>query len=297
MSYSRAELKPLVEKIQSLPTVAGIGMKILDLAADPEVSMSELSRGIHQDPSLAARVLKVANSPFYGMARQVDSLQLALVILGLNEVRNIALGLSLFNVVKTLDSNVTYDRGKFWVHSAGCGIIARILGRKLNFRSEGTDFIVGLLHDLGKIIIDEYFSTEFAQIFQKTLTTKMKMLEAEREFLGESHEQVGEWLVEKWRLPETVCEAILYHHDLPEAGYRNALKDPRLISLAYIAEAFSEYYDIGWDGDCSYSDVRDPEAWHTLLSGQDKYSIKDIDVILAETLQAFSDARPHIMAV
>lgn len=296
MNYDKGELKPLVEKIQSLPTMAKIGMKILDLAADPEVSMSELSKAIHQDPSLTARVLKVANSPFYGMARQVDSLQLALVILGLNEVRNIALGLSLFNVVKTLNSNV-YDREKFWTHSAGCGIIARILGRKLDFRSEGTDFIVGLLHDVGKIIIDEYFSEEFAQIFEKTLTTKMKMLEAERELLGESHEQLGEWLVEKWRLPETVCNAILYHHQLPEAGLWKALKDPGLISLAYVAEAFSEYYDIGWDGDSCYSDIRNPEAWRTLLSGQNRYSVNDIDLILAETLQAFNDARPHIMAI
>jgi HD-like signal output (HDOD) protein len=297
LAYARDQLKSLVEKIHGLPTIAKVGMKILELASDPEVSMSALSEAIHQDPSLAARVLKVANSPFYGMPRQVDSLQLALVILGLNEVRTVALGLSLFNVIKTLDSHVTYDRQKFWIHSAGCGIVARILGRKLNFRSEGTDFIVGLLHDMGKIIIDEYFGNEFTQIFKKTQVAKVKMLEAEREFLGASHERIGGWLAEKWRLPDTLCDAIIYHHESPNAEPWHVMKDPRLVSLAYIAEAFCEYYDIGWDGDAGYSDVRDREVWHTLLSGQDAYSPDDIDLILTETFREFNDARPHIMAI
>ncbi|UCD57464.1 MAG: HDOD domain-containing protein [Candidatus Hydrogenedentota bacterium] len=295
MTYSREELKSVVETIENLPTISKVGMKILELASDPEVSMSELSEAIHQDPSLAARVLKVANSPFYGMSRQVDSLQLALVILGINEVRNVALGLSLFNVVKSLSSHVTYDREKFWLHSAGCGIVSRILGRKLGFREEGTDFIVGLLHDVGKIIIDEYFGTEFNLIFNKTLAHETTMLEAEREFLGGSHDQVGGWVAEKWRLPETLCDAILYHHDLPLAEPWTTAKDPRLVSLSYVAEAFCEHYEVGWDGDTGYCDVRNWNAWEVLLSGQENYARDDIGVILNETLQAFSEARPHML--
>lgn len=295
MSYSKDQIKSNVEKIQNLPTLPKVAVRILEIASDPETSVKELSGAINQDPALASRVLKVANSPFYGMSRQVDSLQLALVILGLNEVRNIALGITILNVMKDLRSSVNYGREDFWIHSAGCGVVARILGRKLNFRGEGTDFIAGLLHDIGKIIIDEYFSSKFVAIFNKTFTHKPPMLEAEREILGESHEQVGGWLAEKWRLPEPLCDAIFHHHDLPLLEGWETVKNPKLVSLAYMAEAFCEHYEIGWDGDSGYSDVRNSEAWNVLLSQQKKYGEESIDTLLAETLQAFNEARPNIM--
>lgn len=288
MKDSESKIRSVVERIQKLPTLPEIGMNILDLAADPEISMEELSRAINRDPSLSARVLKVANSPFYGMPRQVDSLQLALVILGLYEVRNIALGIMILKVIEGLDTHVIYDREKFWIHSIGCGIAARILSRRLNMRGDNTGFAVGLLHDMGKIIIDEYFSQEFAQIHNKTLHDNCAMIEAEKEILGESHEQIAGWLVEKWRLPETLCEAVVHHHDLsPRAESGKALKDPKAAALVYIAEAFCHRHEVGWDGDSSCNDIEDKMAWEILLSGQDKYSHDDIGTILDETFQEF----------
>ncbi|GAB4336388.1 MAG: HDOD domain-containing protein [Candidatus Abyssubacteria bacterium] len=292
--HSCSDVKAKVEKIQNLPTIPKVGMKILELASDPEVSMSELSAAIHQDPSLAARVLKIANSPFYGMVRQVDSLQLALVVLGLNEVRTVALGISLFNILKGMTGHVTYDRKKFWYHSASCGIVARLLARKLEIRNEGTDFIAGLLHDMGKIIIDEYFGPEFVLIFNKATTHKTTMLQAEREFLGVSHQEIGSWLAEKWRLPVTLCDTILYHHNLPEAG-PSAPKDTRLIALCCVAEAFCQAQEAGWDGDTGHNDLHDRRAWQLLLSGQNRYTPADIDRILGETVEEYSDARSSIL--
>ncbi len=289
------DVKSVVDKIQKLPTLPKIGLSILDLADDPEISMEDMSRLMQHDPSLAARVLKVANSPFYGMPRQVDSLQLALVILGLCEVRNIALGIMILKIMSGLDTHITYDRDKFWTHSTGCGIAARILGRKLNMRSEGADFIVGLLHDMGKIILDEYFCEQFARIFERMTATGAPMVKAEREIIGESHEQVGGWLAEKWRLPETLCEAITYHHRFPELQEGPALKDPKTVALAYITEAFCDQYMIGWDGDSGCNDIRNEQAWEILLSGQSTYSAGDIGVILDETKQEFNDAPLHVL--
>ncbi len=293
--YSDNEIKRVVERIQKLPTLPEIGVEILRLAADPDVSMDDMSNVINRDPSLAARVLKVANSPFYGMPRQVDSLQLALVILGLEEVRNLALGITLLRVIKDLDTHVSYDRKKFWVHSTGCGIVARALGQKLEFCGQGTDFVAGLLHDIGKIIIDEYFGSKFVTIFNKTFVHKPAMLVAEREILGESHEMVGEWLAQKWGLPETFCEAIEHHHDFPLPESWPALKDPRIVALSYIAEAICDRYEIGWDGDSGYNDIKDMNAWNALLSRQDKYTENDIDTIIAETYKIFSETSLHLL--
>lgn len=295
MSYGKTDVKSIVERIQKLPTLPGIGLSILDLADDPTVSMEEMSRVMCQDPSLSARVLKVANSPFYGMPRQVDSLQLALVILGLSEVRNIALGIMILKAIEGLDTHVTYDREKFWAHSVGCGIVARILGRKLDMRNEGADFIVGLLHDMGKIIIDEYFCEEFARIFDRAIIDGAAMREAEKEILGESHEPVAAWLGEKWRLPETLREAVLYHHGLPPPQNRPALKDPKMAALAYVAEALCDRFDIGWDGDSGQNDLEDRGVWEILLSGQDRYTLHDIDSILDETLREFGNSPMQIL--
>ena len=295
MSYNKSEMKSVVERIQNLPTLPKVAMQIIELASDPDISMEDLSRVIHQDPSLAARVLKVANSPFYGMSRRVDSLQLALVILGLADVRNIALGITMINVIRSLNPNVGYYGEKFWVHCGGCGVVARILGRKLDLQSQGSDFMAGLLHDLGKIIIDKHFDSKFVFLFNKTFTHAPPVIEAEREVLGESHEQIGEWLAEKWRLPKTLCDAILYHHDLPSPELWASVKEPRLVSLSYLAEACCERYDVGWDGDFGYSDLRNEEAWDVLFSEQDRYTKKDVDSIINETLQTFSEARPHLL--
>jgi HD-like signal output (HDOD) protein len=223
------------------------------------------------------------------MPRQVDSLQLALVILGLREVRNIALGIMILKVIDGMNTDVTYDREKFWTHSLGCGVVAKIIGRKLELRNDGADFIVGLLHDMGKIIIDEYFSEDFLQIHDISMQRRCTMLDAEKRFLGESHERIAGWLAEKWRLPETLCEAIIHHHDLSFPGLERPLIDPRNAALAFIAEAFCGCHEIGWDGDAGCNEIKDKRAWGILLSGQDEYSYDDVDKLLEETLREFED--------
>jgi putative nucleotidyltransferase with HDIG domain len=297
MAYSTSELKHRVEKIQTLPTLSEVGLRIIKMASDPEISAAELSQVIQQDPSLAARLLKVANSPFYGMTRQVDSLQLALVILGLDEARNIALGLSLFEVIRNIDSHMSYDRRRFWVHCASCGAAARILARKVDFKADGVDFLAGLLHDLGKIIIDEYFRAEFSLIYGETITKRIPMLVAEREFLGNSHEKVGGWLVHKWRLPDTLKDAITHHHDFFTSPDSIEVKDPKLVSLCYLAEAFCAEYSLGWDGDSGCTNVREPAAWKNLIPGEKEVSKEAIERTLIETLQSFNESRNFILSL
>lgn len=294
MSGRKKDIRSVVKKIHNLPTLPQIRTRIIELASDPEVSMEELSQAMSQDPPLAGRVLRVANSPFYGMSREVDSLKLALVILGISETKNIVLGLSILNILKDLDSNMAYDREKFWLHSAGCGVISRILGRKLDLKTDGADFIAGLLHDMGKIVIDEYMSEEFSHILKKTHDDEASMLEAEKELLGETHASIGAALAEEWRLPETLCDALAYHHEVPSIQPEKVLKDPLIGSLAYVAEALCGDHGIGWDGDAGTGDPRNSKAWEILLSQQDCYGVEDIDLLLNETMEDFTESNQSI---
>ncbi|RJP14566.1 MAG: HDOD domain-containing protein [Candidatus Abyssobacteria bacterium SURF_5] len=297
MTHSKADLKLLVERVQELPTIADLGIKILELASDPDVSIADLSKAIHQDPSFAGRILKIANSPFYGMTRQVDSLHLAIVVLGLNEVRNIALGLSLFEAFKKMNSHALYNRRQFWLHSASCAMVAHILSCKVGMRAKGNDFIAGLLHDMGKIVIDEYFGEEFSLIYDEVTRSDVPMIEAERQILGESHERVGEWLVDKWRLPDSLKDAILYHHSLPSMEKAADVKDQQLAALAFLAESFCGHHRIGWDGDASCSRIEEPRAWELVFSNQDENSAENISRILSETFQAYYESVNYIMLI
>ena len=295
MGIGKEQIRTIVGDIRDLPTIPSVGTRIIELASDPDVSIDELSEALHQDPSLAARVLKIANSPFYGTARHVDTLQLAVVILGLNEIRNIALGVTFFNSMKNLNPNLSLFRETFWHHSAACGVVARILGRKLEVRCEGTDFIAGLLHDMGKIVIDTCFDGKFVEIFNKTYKHKPAMLEAEEEILGDTHEEFGSWLAEKWHLPQIICDAISYHHKFPSVASLDIFKNPKVVSIAYISEAFCEHYEIGWDGDFGNSNMRNERAWDVLLSGQKTYTMNDVDTIITETMQVFNEAQNYLL--
>jgi HD-like signal output (HDOD) protein len=295
VSFDEHQIKAAIDNISNLPTIPKTGMRIIKLAADPEVSIAELSIAIQQDPSLALRLLKVANSPFYGASRRIDSLQLAIVILGLKEVQNIILGITFFNILKNLKPEISRHREEFWFHCAACGMVARILCQKIGFKCSGTDFIVGLLHDVGKIVIEVCFGGKFVPVFDRTFTDKPSIMDAESEILGHTHEKFGGLLAERWNLPKTLCDAIAYHHALPSLASFDHLRDPRIVALAFISEAFCERYEIGWDGDFDGADLRNESAWNTLLGPQHTYTPHDIDNLITETLQIFKQARPRLL--
>jgi HD-like signal output (HDOD) protein len=295
VKFDEEQIRAAIDDICDLPTIPKIGFKIVELASDPDVSIEQLTNAINQDPSLAARILKVANSPFYGAARHVNSMQLALVILGLNEVRNIAMGVTFFNAMKSLSPKVSKYRETFWHHSAACGMVARILGRKLDIQSESTDFIAGLLHDMGKIVIDASFGSKIGPHLDKASKDSPPVIEAELELLGVTHEKIGAWLAEKWSLPDEICDAIAYHHEFASMESLNGIRDPKTVSISYISEAFCDTYKLGWDGDSGSCDLRNRRVWDVLLSGQNTYTPDDIGPIITETLQVFKEARPHLL--
>jgi HD-like signal output (HDOD) protein len=113
------------------------------------------------------------------------------------------------------------------------------------------------------------------------------MLKAEKKFLGESHERIAAWLAEKWHFPESLCEAIIYHHSLALTKSTPQLKDPKTVAMTYIAEAFCDRNSVGWDGDSGCNDIKAKKVWDILLSGQNKYAMNDVDEILDEVLQEF----------
>jgi putative nucleotidyltransferase with HDIG domain len=206
-------IKRITESIIGLPTLPTVVSKMIDLVDSPRTSATALARLISSDQALTAKVLKFANSAYYGFPREISTVNMAIVVLGFNAVKEMGLSLSVFDVFKKTPSAADFDVTLFWEHSVGCGVASRMLARAYRAPFAGEAFVAGLLHDMGKVILKQYFEPEFADILNSQKEQNKTLEEAEASAIATGHAQIGAWLAEKWNLPKIICDTVLHHHD------------------------------------------------------------------------------------
>ena len=235
-------IKRITESIIGLPTLPTVVAKMIDLVDNPKTSASSLARLIASDQALTARILKLANSAYYGFSREISTVNMAIVVLGFNTVKDMGLSLSVFDAFKTGRPNASFDLTRFWEHSIGCGIASRTIARSYRPRYSGEAFVAGLLHDIGKVILNQYFQQEFLAIIeaQKKGAT---LEEAETGIIGTHHTQIGSWLAEKWNLPRIISRTLLFHHE-PWASS----KDAPFIAFVNLADHLCHLCGFGHSG-------------------------------------------------
>ncbi len=199
-----------LDRIPMLPTTAA---RVLQLLEKKNTTAKSLGEVIEQDQALAVRVLKVANSPFYGFHRKINTVPMAIVVLGYDAIRSIILSLAMGGVLQGIRTSVL-DVRAFWRYSVYCGTTARYLAKKLGYRVTGEAFVAGLLHDFGIVIIAQYLPKEFGQIRQLQGRESIPLYEAEQRILGATHCDIGAWLAGKWHLPEQLVDVLMHHHDI-----------------------------------------------------------------------------------
>lgn len=205
------KIRTKLESRKDLPTIPATASAVLQSIDDPNASAASLARIIERDVSLTARVLAVANSPFYGLLRKVSTVELALVILGLSAVKEILLSLVVQRIFATMRTELL-DIREFWNYSVYCGSTARFLARKLGYRVAGEAFVAGLIHDIGILIAAQFLPRDFAEIRKLQVKEGIGFMEAEKIILGGGHTDLGLWFAEKWNLPEQLRSAIFCHH-------------------------------------------------------------------------------------
>lgn len=201
----------LIQQIEELPTLPIISQKIIEVVTDKNASFNDLARIIEKDQSLAVKMLKVANSAFYGFLSKVSSLEHALVLLGADEVKSIVLGLSVYQFF-SYKKDDSFDLSNIWKHAVLCSQIAKLLGTHFNLRDDDSFFLAGLIHDIGKVVIDQYFHEEFLRIIEYISVNTTTFSKAEKSILGVTHYQIAAKLLKQWRFPNKVIIQILYHH-------------------------------------------------------------------------------------
>ena len=142
----REDIRLGIRNIKNLPTLPVIVSRILEVADDSGASANELAELVARDMSVSAKVLNLANSAFYGFSRRITTIPQAVVVLGFDTVRSLALSVSVFDSLSRNTSDVSFDREAFWIHSIGCGTASRLIAKELGFRDTGTFFVAGLLH-------------------------------------------------------------------------------------------------------------------------------------------------------
>jgi putative nucleotidyltransferase with HDIG domain len=214
-------------------------LKIID---NRKTSADTLARLISSDQALTAKVLKLANSAYYGYQREISTVNMAIVVLGFNTVKEMGLGLSVIDVFKSpLSGAVGFDAVKFWEHSAACGAASRMLSKNSGSRFCGEAYVAGLLHDMGKLILNQYFGEDFFNVLRESQNTDLES--AEMALLGVSHGEIGAWLAEKWNLPAIICDTVKHHHQP-----WNAAADPSFVALITVADLLCHRTGMGNSG-------------------------------------------------
>ena len=227
------QIRKKVQSIIQLPPLSPVSMQVVELVDNPKTSAAQLGKVISTDQALTAKVLKIANSPFYGYPRKISTIDFAIIILGFDALKEIVISISLMNALQKKDDKY-FDPKAFWDHSMTTGVIARRLARDLRYRVSGEVFVAGLLHDMGVSVLHRYFANEFKRIVEVVRDSELTFLEAEESILGVTHAQVGGWLAERWNLPDHLIEAISCHH-----APSQATSNPKLVAIVHCADVLA----------------------------------------------------------
>ena len=240
----RRALEGYIDKMPPLPTSVG---KVLEICQKPNAQPNDLNKVISLDPVLLARVMKLINSAYYGLNQEVTSLVRAIIMLGLNTIKNLALStavLGSLNTSQTKDAALNLDG--FWLHSLCVGVMAKHLARLRNVPSQDqeTYFFCGLLHDIGKVPLNNRTPQEYLQALTASAEGRIALIEAERQTLEFSHTDAGALIIGAWQLSDDIKDVVSFHHE--PLNYGGPHRD--LVYTVVLADYFANIMEIGFSG-------------------------------------------------
>ena len=247
-----------INKMPSLPTTVA---KILEICNNPMTSPADLNKVISLDPVLMGKVMKLINSAYYGLSQEITSLVRAIIMLGINTVKNLALSTAVLGTIGKKKDFQTLNMEGFWRHSLCVGVTAKLIAkaRKVDNKSLEEYFIAGLLHDIGKIPLNNKLAEDFILAMSSSDRDHSPLYVSEQNIIGTTHADVGQMILKTWNLPENIIESVTNHHSYRE--YEGKYKD-----LAYtvaLANYFAIISETGFSGD-RYPEKLDPEVFKYL---------------------------------
>ena len=229
--------------VRDVPTLPVIYQHLFQMMQDPDVSVPHVSDLIAQDQALSTKILHLVNSAFYGHGKQITTISRAVVILGFRAVRSAALAISVFDYFKDEGEGSGINMQDFWVHSIATASTCKVLGELANLPQQEEAFVVGLLHDVGKLIEKRYFAHDFDDLYRAAQEQHLSWYAGEKMLFQINHATIGKAVFRAWDFPANVVDGIHYHHDPEKAG-----TVPQLAALVHVADYMTYQMRLGSPG-------------------------------------------------
>lgn len=269
----REAFKKSLRQIKNLPTLPGIVVKLTKMAEDPDTTSEQMGKIISKDHILAAKLLKLVNSAFYGFPQKVSSLSSAIILLGFNVIKSLIISASIFELMESQDVEL-------WEHSLGCAVASSVLAKKLGVSDPEEISTAGLIHDIGKVAIKMELPDQHAAINRMVHDKQIGMLDAELTILHLHHAEVGGWLAKSWNLPTKLVEPVSFHHH-PEL----ARERPMACAIVHFGDILIRAMGYGHADDIWVPPL-DKKAWELL--GLDR---EGLDAVIDEVEEKLWDVK------
>ncbi|MFG0283074.1 MAG: HDOD domain-containing protein [Phycisphaerales bacterium JB039] len=280
MSASTQERQQIVSaaigEISHIATLPEITLKIVELVEDPKSTAQDLHEVINNDPALCSRILKVVNSSFYGLPGQIGSINRAIVMLGLNAVKNIAIAASLTKLFRGGDLTPAFSARDLWEHSVQTAATTKLISDSLKMGLGDEAFLAGLVHNIGQMVEMQFDRNKLIEVIQIVAPDSSgiparSMLEVEEEIFGANHQHFGAGLCEKWKFPSNFIAVTGYHHRPLELDRERRT----LASMVYLADRLVGELDGAYRLDLPSLEI-DPDVLSELgMSGDKLSSLRD----------------------
>ena len=266
-------MKRLEAVVHFLPPIPVVMTELLAALDDENADMNSLAKIISRDPSMSMNVLKVANSAFYRLPYKVLAIDQAVRMLGIKEITMICIACGAYSALKPPKGAKTFDSDEFWKHSVATGVICKRLCSKVNIGGNGTIYLSGLLHDVGKIILDRFVHDIYTIIIQATTDECIPMIEAEKRLLGESHATVGGWIMERWKLPSAFIDVAKFHHSVMDAPEESRTA----VAISSLSDQLARIQHHGFGGDMGGIILSETDAFKVLEKLNPAFA--DLDIV------------------
>jgi putative nucleotidyltransferase with HDIG domain len=249
-----------------LPSLPQVLLELMDLCERDDVGMAEISAVVNKDAGVAARIVSIANSPYYRPGRSLDSINQCLAVLGTSTVRQLALNQSVVELFGRFQKAKDYDLRYFWFHGLNVAVTARMLAEKLGYANVDEAYLAGLLHDVGQLALLSTETDRYVSLF-RNFSGERELMRQEQAAFGLTHAEVGAWLAERWKLHAIFVDSILYHHESLER-VRDAHPLVQIVMLANLFNAQPEAEFNVAEADLAHWQLDTPQVLALLESAQ-----------------------------
>jgi len=252
--------KKLETVINFIPPIPLVIVELLKALDDENTNMNAIARIIAKDPPMSMNVLKVANSAFYRLTNKVANVDRAVRMLGVKEIGMICVSCGAYQALKPPVDAGTFDMQEFWKHSVATGVIAKKICRELAVGDGNTIYFGGLLHDIGKVVLDRFAHEVYRIVIQVTHEECVPMIEVEKRIIGESHDTIGGMIMDRWRFPFTLADVARYHHAISRCSEETRAT----VAVCALADELARVRYFGFGGDRGGIVLEETDAFRAL---------------------------------